>query len=102
MSHAAYPSGLFDLICPCGVRYGDRGGEVKTKDAARVAGWHIFDGKSVTGQEIHLRLCGQCVNRGTPQRPNSTTIMAGQEAMFDIPAEPVARRTTGRRRREHS
>ena len=90
------PAAFFDLYCSCGARYGDRGGEVRTKDSARAAGWHIYDGPSVTGQELHLRLCDQCVDKGKPQRPNKNVVLEGQQDLFDVTPIPVGKRKKGR------
>lgn len=29
-------------------------------DGLRVAGWLVFDGRSETGQELHVRICPPC------------------------------------------
>lgn len=31
-----------------------------SRDVLRVAGWVVFDGKSETGKDLHVRLCRNC------------------------------------------
>lgn len=33
-------------------------------DALRVIGWVVFDGKSVTGKDLHVRICRACRRKG--------------------------------------
>lgn len=34
-------------------------------DALRVRGWIVFDGPSVTGKQLHARVCPACQRKGT-------------------------------------
>lgn len=33
-------------------------------DALRVRGWLVYDGKSQTGKELHVRICPACQRKG--------------------------------------
>lgn len=33
-------------------------------DALRVRGWYVYDGKSQTGRDLHVRICRKCRNKG--------------------------------------
>lgn len=35
-------------------------------DGLRVRGWLVFDGRSETGKELHVRVCPDCRRKGTP------------------------------------
>lgn len=40
-------------------------------DALRVRGWLVFDGKSETGQPLHVRKCPACQRRGADEMQKS-------------------------------
>ena len=33
-------------------------------DALRVRGWQVYDGKSQTGRDLHVRICPACQRKG--------------------------------------
>ena len=33
-------------------------------DGLRARGWHVYDGKSETGKELHVRICAACQRKG--------------------------------------
>lgn len=38
-----------------------------SRDALRVAGWIVFDGPSVTGKHLHVRICRACKEKRRDQ-----------------------------------
>lgn len=40
-------------------------------DAARIAGWRIWEGKSVTGKDLEVRICPVCVGVEQPEEQPS-------------------------------
>jgi hypothetical protein len=37
-----------------------------SNDALRVRGWQVYDGASVTGLPLHVRICPTCQRKGAP------------------------------------
>ena len=73
----AFPVSPGDLVCDtCPARYPEAG--ESTKERARVAGWHVYDGLSLAGTKIRKRFCPDCFNRGRLKAPNRNTVMEGQ------------------------
>lgn len=55
--------------------------EAEFEAMLRFEGWRIFDGTSLTGKDLHVVLCFQCVE--APAKPRPAKVLPGQEG-FDF------------------
>lgn len=72
-----------------------------TRERARVAHWHLYQGPSMTGKTLDLVLCPACFKAGGDRRPTGTPVLEGQ---LDLPGliTPVPVAKSKKRKREMS
>jgi hypothetical protein len=59
-----------DLACDtCGSKYSYDGPRVIVLNAARAKGWHLFQGKSLTGKPMDTHICPECMGTNRSARP---------------------------------
>lgn len=103
-----------DLICDtCPQRFGYRGDLWRTFEAARVAGWHIYQRVQVqyrqsTGEAVNLVdtriLCPSCIGTNRIRIP-APPVLEGQADILEelqVSVEPVAKSKKGKKGREMS
>lgn len=94
------PEDRADLFCDtCPAWFADRGGQARTDEVARVAGWHIYRGPSYVDSLVILTkaLCPECV--GSPRQRLESTSMEGQ-LDFGFEVEPLPPKKKGKKPRE--
>lgn len=98
--HQVHPVHANDLVCgTCPARSPWMDSVATTVDRARVAGWRVFDGKSVTGKAIRVVCCPACLKTGAPARPTGTPVLPDQmELPGLITPVPVPRKRTNSKR----
>jgi hypothetical protein len=78
-------TGRFAMECDnfreCGGMLLEQGSPVRTKEVARVKGWHIFEGLDQGGREHRGVLCPRCVGTRRRLEPAPPTL-DGQEELF--------------------
>ena len=52
-----------DIECDlkCGSRFMERGSRHSTVQAARAMGWHCYVGPSLTGKDLEVHVCPECI-----------------------------------------
>ena len=60
-------------------------GDHATEQQARAKGWHLYDGPSLTGKELHNVLGPKCVGR--QQRPKLPELQPGDETLIQMEVE---------------
>lgn len=87
------PADPDDLICDtCPERFGFKGDLMRTFEAARVKGWHIYQHiqmrmSTSTGERLNLVdtriLCPQCVGTPRSKLPPAPAVLEGQADILD-------------------
>jgi hypothetical protein len=97
--HQVHPIDPRDLVCDtCPNRCPYGASPAATEEMARVRGWRVFDGPSLTDKPLKVACCPECFRTGTPARPTGVPVLEGQ---LDLPGLitpiPVQRSKTNKR-----
>lgn len=97
--HQVHPIDPRDLVCDtCPKRYPYADTPAGTRERARVAGWRVFRGPSLTGKELDKVTCPACFKAGGEKRPSGTVVLADQEELLGLLTPfPVEKKRRGSR-----
>jgi Zn finger protein HypA/HybF involved in hydrogenase expression len=66
--------------CPVVLEY--PGPHIIVLNAARAKGWHLFQGKSLTGKEMNTHVCPECMGTNRSVVKSKAVPMDGDAALF--------------------
>jgi hypothetical protein len=83
--HRLHPEDPRDLVCgTCPARYPYQETPLGTRERARVAGWHVYQGPSMTGKTLDLALCPGCFKAGGEKRAPRVQVLPDQEDLLGL------------------